>query len=1002
MFARYRNNEQNAMSRTGECASTLLRVGRAGARHAEWIQEAIQELKDEEGVERVGVWLVDPADTGATDAGPVIFRGEVWDQGVASGVPVWTRLSGDAPLPMEKLSAGVSCEYEVEGPKPGPILGPLLELRRVLWVPVLRQRILCGLVMTGTSKKVKALPHGKVERIAEELGLLLEIEEERRLNAAAKADLSLLRRIKNLLSEDHNASTILSELADSCTRDEGTGGAEVVFALIGEKKRGLAVGDTLFGSGEEQLIIRSQSGEPAWAHGVNGGPLETLWRQAVGERRVAGAEAEHLPLARDISRIVAIPLERGREVAGVLLAGMPRRKANMEVLERLELRAILAAEALEQEQRAQPSQAHKLWQNAVLESSQEPVVLVDRQGFIAGMSLTARELARPLRADFETDLAEMRFAELFRPGQWEEVQSWLESVFEKGPGNPGERLECELTGGRRVVLRRLATAGQELSAVGMAGIEEKKDAGQIQETQETLSRALEWLEEGVVVFDDGGRILARNTRFLQILGINGEARNALQTHEDLILAASKNAFEPEMFAVKWRALTENRGEGTQDELAMEKPLPQVVRRCIRPIVSSTGKSLGRVEVYREMTERRMFQSGMVQMEKLAALGQRVTRIVHELNNPLTTILGNAQRMMLREEAGSPSPEARQILGEAERAAGIVRQLLDLSRETRSEFRLVSLNEVVERSVDLQKGMLTGGTLDVKVETEAGLPHVQGDARQLQQVLLNLLQNAQQAMRESGVGTTMRVRTAFGGLGRVRLEVSDDGPGIPEALQARIFDPFFTTKPAGQGTGLGLAIVSGFVRQHGGTISVHSPPGGGTRFVVELPAAEEVREAVIRGKAGEEEETEASSASLLHNEKIAAATREKAPCILVLEDEPTVANLIADVLRDEGMRVDLLSDGEKALEAAQQESYDLAICDLKMPGMDGQDFYGTLVRNRSPLREHVLFVTGDVVAQRTQEFLERHHLPHVAKPFRVEELSLAVRRMLWGNRKAAAR
>ena len=123
-------------------------------------------------------------------------------------------------------------------------------------------------------------------------------------------------------------------------------------------------------------------------------------------------------------------------------------------------------------------------------------------------------------------------------------------------------------------------------------------------------------------------------------------------------------------------------------------------------------------------------------------------------------------------------------------------------------------------------------------------------------------------------------------------------------------------------------------------------------------------------------------------------------ILVVEDEPTVASLIADVLRDEGMRVDVLLDGREAARQAERESYDLAICDLKMPGMDGQRFYQTLVQRQNPLRENVLFVTGDIVAPRTQEFLDRHHLAHVAKPFRMEELSGAVHRML-GKKKEMA-
>jgi CheY-like chemotaxis protein len=116
-------------------------------------------------------------------------------------------------------------------------------------------------------------------------------------------------------------------------------------------------------------------------------------------------------------------------------------------------------------------------------------------------------------------------------------------------------------------------------------------------------------------------------------------------------------------------------------------------------------------------------------------------------------------------------------------------------------------------------------------------------------------------------------------------------------------------------------------------------------------------------------------------------------VLVVEDEPTVARLIADVLEDEGMRVDVILDGREALERAARESYDLVICDMKMPGLDGQHFYRSLARNGNPLRDRFLFVTGDVMAAHTREFLKRNNLPHVAKPFRVEELTERVHSVL---------
>jgi len=575
----------------------------------------------------------------------------------------------------------------------------------------------------------------------------------------------------------------------------------------------------------------------------------------------------------------------------------------------LELRALLAAQVLERRNRIARELYEKSQQSVLLGSHEEPVVSVDRQGFI-GMG-RARE---------------------------------------------------------------------------------------VQEVEPELQQVLEWLDEGVVVFDENDRIRAKNTRFLQILGLSADDGASLQSLEDLLRFTTKNAREPEKFAARWKAFAEGAGEGMREELAMERPLPRVIERSTRAIVGENGRKLGRVEVYRETSAQRMFQSRMMQTEKLAAIGQRVTGIVHELSNPLTTILVNAQRLVAQDGDAMRAALSRTILEESERATTILRQLLVLSRESLPERRRVSLNELVDRTMELQKLALSGSHICLIVQKQEGLPLIEGDYGQLQQVLMNLLQNAQQAIEYSGTGSTIGVRTGFAGGSRVTLEVWDDGPGIPDVIQARIFDPFFTTKPPGVGTGLGLAIVLGFVRQHGGSVVLMNSPHGGARFVVELPVApaagmeEDGKSAGLA--AGELPPTE-------ENVLLESMPAGKVPRILVVEDEPTVANLIADVLGDQGMRVDVLLDSRQAVQQAERESYDLAVCDLKMPGMDGQMFYLTLLQRQNPLHQHVLFVTGDMVAPRTQEFLDRHHLAHVAKPFRMEELSGAVRAMLGKKKEMAA-
>ena len=510
-----------------------------------------------------------------------------------------------------------------------------------------------------------------------------------------------------------------------------------------------------------------------------------------------------------------------------------------------------------------------------------------------------------------------------------------------------------------------------------------------------LKSILQWLDEGVILFDAQDNVRALNSRFLQVAGLDSSDAAELATLDGLIAKLSPYVADPWTFAQRWRNLARGIDGGLREELEFLRPSPRIVQRLSRPILDLNGRRLGRVEIYRDLTIRRGFQSKLLHTEKLAALGQLITGVAHELNNPLTSILGYSQRLLQKEHNAGSDREMRHIFEEAERATAILRQLLWNAHETKMEMRTVAINQVVLQAVELQQAGLVQEHIRLEIDLDSSWPLVHGDAGQLQQVLMNLMGNARQALNHTGKSGSIRVRTKQIGDQRVLLEVADDGPGIPAETLGRIFDPFFTTKPAGVGTGLGLAIVLGIVREHGGHVNVASPPNGGAIFSIALRAASSVSKTANLSNATETPLTSKTWMGNAVGPPLTASrnSRQGGNRILVVEDEPTVARLIADVLEDEGFQVDVQLDGREALQQADRESYDLVICDMKMPGLDGQHFYQALAQAGNPLSKRFLFVTGDVVAQHTQQFLEHHQLPHVAKPFRMEELKDCVRGLL---------
>jgi two-component system NtrC family sensor kinase len=368
---------------------------------------------------------------------------------------------------------------------------------------------------------------------------------------------------------------------------------------------------------------------------------------------------------------------------------------------------------------------------------------------------------------------------------------------------------------------------------------------------------------------------------------------------------------------------------------------------------------------------------LLQAEKMAALGQTISGVAHELNNPLATILSWAERLSERPLDAASRRGVDIILGEADRAARIVRNLLTFARKRQSTRTMIDLNQVVRDTLALRAYDQRVNNISVVTALASGLPQVFADSHQIQQVLLNLIINAEQAMLTAHGRGTMVVRTWHEPeQDVVALEVSDDGPGVPPDMTTKIFDPFFTTKEVGKGTGLGLTVAYAIAQEHGGRIRVESDAGKGASFVAELP---------VTGL--EAPQRTARTATVPSMEAVRGAS------VLIVEDERALAAAVSEALTDAGLEVDHAGDGEEALARVRQKTYDVIVCDLKMPRVDGMTLYRAIAAATPTLARRVIFVTGDVAGTDAERFLEDSGCRWLAKPFRLADLLRAVRETL---------
>jgi PAS domain S-box-containing protein len=395
----------------------------------------------------------------------------------------------------------------------------------------------------------------------------------------------------------------------------------------------------------------------------------------------------------------------------------------------------------------------------------------------------------------------------------------------------------------------------------------------------------------------------------------------------------------------------------------------VVRRDV------DGKIVGFQGTVKDITRMKQMERQLQQVEKLSGLGTMISGIAHELNNPLTAIMGNAELLSMNEDVTAREKKSLDvILQESSRAAKVVNNLLAFAREHKPERRTININDAIMESLKLREYILKVNNIDLKLSLSDTLLPTLADPHQLQQVFSNIVNNACDALAVTG-GGTLTIRTEQNEK-NLRVVFEDNGPGIDKENIKRLFDPFFTTKEVGKGTGLGLSIAYGIIEEHGGSIEVESEPGRGARFTVELP--------IIRKKGKESKEETAYAVRSFHGKSI-----------LVVDDEAPVRDFVSDLLSREGCTAQAASTAEDAISLMKDMSFDGVIADIRMPGMDGMEFYSYVLKNYPADSKKILFITGDTLSNEIQVFLRVSNAKAVAKPFTTDELLTALNEVFEG-------
>lgn len=512
-----------------------------------------------------------------------------------------------------------------------------------------------------------------------------------------------------------------------------------------------------------------------------------------------------------------------------------------------------------------------------------------------------------------------------------------------------------------------------LAEIGATALANARLYHAVRESEERLRKLFEAAADAVVTIDLAGRVLTANLA----------AEALFDRPKDDIIGRSLFEFVPgEEGERALKALaTVSGGESPFLELALRQPEggSRIAAITFAPLFDG-GRVSGAVCIARDVTEHKRLQQQLIDRERLAAIGELIAGIAHDLNNPLTAVQGFSQLAAQDESVNPRMREMLQAIHElAGRAGRLARNLVDFARRQEAERVPMAPGTLIDDAVRLLRYQFVVEAIDVDTEVEPELPNVRVEPSKIGQVLVNLGTNAVQAMRDVAGRGRLRfraeaIRTPDGTPTHVRFSVMDSGPGVSDGLKDRVFDAFFTTKPPGEGTGLGLSIATGIVREHGGRLGVEDSDWGGATFSFSLP-----------GDAGE-------PAAVAARETRAGGRGERARrClrILVVDDEAPVREFLRAVLESLGHQVSEASGGGEALQLLDGQEFDALVCDLRMPGLDGPEVEARLRERQAAVADRIIFATGDTARGDVLRFLDGLGRPYLLKPFTAQELARAV-------------